>query len=152
MIVNSIGHAAQFSELSPGDCYFYARGQQATFAMAIREPAGNMLACIFSKEDASTGCPWIAQGFYPFSVLRLQNVEIRPDWTALHFDPPGIGELTSAGGKFYIIGIAGHDRGTANLSDGTLEQRPDNEPFATFSRWSAGIVVDGKWVSLLEFT
>ncbi len=151
MIISSYGHATPFSALTAGDCYFYDLGGKNTFAIAIKAAGNaNLIGFIFDESDPKS--PRIAAGGHPYVVFRLEDIEIRPDLTSLHFNPPGVGELTSAAGQFYVIGLFNKiERYTANLSNGVAEVRPEDAPFACFSRWTAGRCIDGKWNPIFQF-
>lgn len=149
MIVKSIGQVAPSSALEPGDFFFYELNSAKTFALAIKMGDGRFASFNFS-EKAGSQTPWISQSL-PNTVLRLANVQMRPDLNSLHFGIPSVGELISSQNAFYLIGyVSNVDRGTANLSTGLQEQLPESK-LASFSHWVAGYAVDGHWTTIFEF-
>jgi hypothetical protein len=145
-INTSYGEATPFDALKGGDCYFYQLHGKPVFAMTFKSSEPSVLSFVFAA--GTQQAPWVAFGGHPHGVLKIPNVEIRPDLDSLHFGPAEIGELISSAGSYYLMGSVGFDRRTANLSSGIAEMPPPNEPFACFSRWAAGIIIDDKWVQI----
>jgi hypothetical protein len=87
------------------------------------------------------------------TVLQLSGIELRPDLHSVHFNRPAVGDLVSAKDKLYMKGTvptAFGDELTIDLSKGAAEIIGD-VPRASFSRWSAGFTLDGKWETLFEY-
>src|SRR5262249_27413357 len=121
------------------------------FGVAIETPEGKPASFVFSGIEGFK-MPWVALGGHPYNVLQLQAVEVRPDLSSVHFNNPMVGDLVSSNGQLYMKeGIQRMYDVTINVQTGKPEPIPLDKPFASFSRWSAGVVRDGKWVMLFEY-
>ena len=147
MQVFDYGHAT--GTVAPGHCVLFELGGKNIFAIAFARQDGEEGLFIFSEIPPAG--PWVSYDRYPYSMFCLPKIELRPNLESLHFNSPDLGDLISADGGFFMRGStkAGQTV-TINLQTGLLETLPGNKPYASFSRWSAGIHLDGIWKPILD--
>jgi hypothetical protein len=153
MKVVSKGVAMSFKDLSDGDWYLDVFRKKLIFGMVVKNTSHQRVSFVFSAfEDRAE--PWIAEESAGSNVLKLSDIELRPDIHSVYFGNPGIGDLVSADGKFFMRGVITSGFGgelTINLHTFAAEKIPSGAPCASFSRWSAGYVEDGQWITLFEY-
>ena len=144
--------ARSVDKVAAGEWYVHEFRGSKVFGMVVKTSDGNPAAFVFSVRD-DCGVPWVATGDHSHTVLQLSGIELRPDLHSVHFNRPVVGELVSANDKLYMKGTvpsAYGDELTIDLSKGVAEIIGE-VPRASFSRWTAGFVLDGKWETLFEY-
>ncbi|MET4153507.1 hypothetical protein [Bradyrhizobium sp. RT7b] len=151
MQVETIGRAEQLSNLNPGQCFFLESRHGPQFGLLTQDGNHKALA-VFAKPDDDRG-PWVITGGLPQNLLVIDDVRIRTDWTSLAFGAAHeLGAITSAAGNFYMrAALRKIETVTINLASGMLEDPPSVGPIFHYTRWSAGIVRDNKWMPIVEF-
>ncbi|RTE88353.1 hypothetical protein D6B98_36485 [Bradyrhizobium sp. LVM 105] len=151
MQVDTIGRPEQLSNVQPGECIFFDSSNGMRFGMLTKD--GNQKGfLVFAKSDDGRA-PWVITGGLPQNVLVVDKVQIRADWTSAAISAASqIGEITSAAGNFYMrAALRKMETVSINLASGLLDDPPSLGPIFHYARWSAGLVRDGKWLSLVEF-
>lgn len=153
MQIEAIGTTARRGDLSPGDCFFFDDGTQSTFAIWSKEEEGGHTAAIVFSRKGGDRLPWAATSGLPHTILITRSLLIRTDPSSLTFgNELPLGNLITAGGAFYLAAALGRiNVVTINLANGMTEDIPNAGPFASFSRWSAGIVEGERWIPVFEF-
>src|ERR1700733_15236656 len=101
MEIQSIGRTVAFSDLKPGDCYFYNLSGKPAFAIAGRlDEKQGLVGLVFA--DGPVPMPWVSYRGHHNSAYRVDNAVIRPDLRSLSFGPAKVGWLIDAGHGFCI--------------------------------------------------
>jgi hypothetical protein len=152
MEIQSIGRTVAFSDLKPGDCYFYNLSGKPAFAIAGRlDEKQGLVGLVFT--DGPLPMPWVSYRGHHNSAYRVENAVIRPDLSSLSFGPSKVGWLIDGGHGFYIRASAmGGDTLTVDLKTGLHIGPQDALPETYFSRWSVGRTIDGAWQSIFDFS
>lgn len=151
MQVEAIGRNEQLSTLKPGQCFFFDSSSGMRLGILTRDGAQKAFLVLAKADDNRS--PWIITGNLASNLVVIDDVRIRTDWTSLAFGAAtDLGQITSSGGNFYMrAALRKMETVTINLASGILEDPPPVGPIFHYTRWSAGIVRDNKWLSLIEF-
>ncbi|WP_426433789.1 hypothetical protein [Bradyrhizobium genosp. P] len=152
MDVEAIGRPEQLANLRSGQCFFFDSGYGPRLGMLSQDESNNGFL-VFGKPDEDDRGPWVITGGLPQTLLVVDDIRIRTDWTSLESGAAvDLGSITSAAGSFYMrAALRGIETATINLVSGLLEQIPSSGAVFHYTRWGAGIIRDNKWLSLVEF-
>lgn len=150
MRVESFGHVQSFDSLRPGAFFRCLRGDHF-FGLCITD-GERKSALIFDK--GPHGNPWIAIGGIPHdTMLAYDDALLRVDHDSVSANSIiANGDVISCNGAFYMRAFesAGWNR-TVDLDSGKVATLPDDCAFATYARWSVGVVVGETFHTLFSF-
>jgi hypothetical protein len=152
MHVEAIGQPGRLADIEPGQCFFFESRGMPVFAISTADDHGHKAAIVFSREGGDR-LPWVATGGLPQAVLIVQGAQIRTDAASLAFSSSlPLGHLIVSGGKYYVgAALKKFDTVTVNLETGLTEDIPPTGTFVHFGRWSVGIPVGPRWMTVFDY-
>jgi hypothetical protein len=145
------GVATTFASLADGSFFMFGFSERE-YGIRVSDPRSKAAIMLSKPERPNGSVPWLATHNLPNAVVSFPSAVLRANHTDICEDTNTCGNLLSAAGTYYIrvsqsVGI---DR-TFNFETGQLDLIPQGAMVVAYSRWSIGVVRDGKFDPIFSF-